>query len=638
MTKKQKKELKNIVISLVVFIVAVLIPYDKLPFSEATVYYFKLACFVGAYIVAGYKVCIEAFGNVIRGNALDECFLMAVASIGAFFVGEYPEAVAVMIFYRIGEFFQNYAVSKSRKSVKALMKIRPDKAIVLKNGTECEVSPDQVDIGETIIVKVGERIPLDGVIVDGASSLDTAAITGESLPRDVKIGDDAVSGCVNLRGTLLIKVSKNAGTSTVSRILEMVENASENKAKAEGFITRFAKVYTPIVVGTAIILAVIPPLILDRDFSTWIYRALNFLVVSCPCALVISVPLSFFGGIGGAAKRGILFKGSNYVEALAKADTFVFDKTGTLTYGNFKVTSVNTNGISEKELLMYAAVAERDSLHPIALSIVNEYEERFGEKIDKNNLSAVTELSGFGINAKAFAKDILVGNVRLMKERGIEILDDPQIQTGTIVYVSVDGKYAGSLVIEDEIKKDSKEGIKRLRKEKIGRTYILTGDRKSVAEKIADNLGVDEVIAELLPEDKVSCLEGIMNIKHEKKPYGNTVAYVGDGINDAPVLARADVGIAMGCLGTDAAIEAADVVIMTDEITKLSEAVRIAKKTKRIVSENVVFSLAVKLAVLILSAVGISNLWWAVFSDVGVCVIAILNSMRTLGITRKNHR
>lgn len=619
MTKKQKKALLRLCAALAAFVLACLL--NLFHVKNLIV----LAVFLLAYVLAGGDVVYKAARNILRGQVFDENFLMSLATIGAFFVGEYPEGVAVMLFYQVGELFQSYAVGKSRKSITSLMQIRPDSANLLKDGIVTEVDPELVSVDDIIVVKPGERIPLDGIITEGSSSLDTAALTGESMPREVTAGDDAISGCINLQGTLHIRVTKEFGESTVSRILDMVENASSQKAKAENFITKFARYYTPIVVVLAVLLAAIPPLVLHEPFSGWIYRALNFLVVSCPCALVISIPLGFFGGIGGAAKQGILMKGSNYLEALAKVDTFVFDKTGTLTKGNFKVTKTEAISCSEEELLFLTAHAEADSSHPIALSVIEAYESSSGKKLSSEGIvSDVKEIAGFGVRALVSGKELLVGNARLLEQEGISF--SAADFTGTVVYTAINGTFAGWIGIEDELKPDAKAAIKELSAVGIRNTVMLTGDKKETGEKIAAELGLREVHAELLPADKVEWLEKLL----AGKTNGNNLAFVGDGINDAPVLARADVGIAMGGLGSDAAIEAADIVIMTDEPGKLPAAIRIAKRTLTIVQQNVIFAIGVKVLVLILSALGLSTMWWAVFADVGVCVLAILNSMRAL--------
>lgn len=621
MTKKQKKMLKKILTSAVILAAACVISYllPEFPFKQ----WVALAVFLAAYIVAGGDVVRKAFLGIKNGQVFDENFLMSIATIGAFFVGEYPEGVLVMVLYQIGELFQAYAVGKSRKSIASLMQIRPDSANLLKDGELTEVSPEKVSVGDFILVKPGEKIPLDGIITDGTSSLDTAALTGEALPREVEPGDTAISGCINLRGTLTIRVTKTFGESTVSKILDMVENASSRKARAENFISKFARYYTPIVVILAVLLAFVPPILLQESFADWIYRALNFLVVSCPCALVISIPLGFFGGIGGAAKQGILMKGSNYLEALANTDAFVFDKTGTLTKGNFKVTKLAPVGMSEQELLKFTALAESQSSHPIAVSIVEEY----AFDVDTTILSDVEELAGFGVRAMVEHKEVLAGNLRLMKEKNISLpADISELTTGTSVYVAVNDTFAGIICVEDELKPDTATALWQLKQAGIKKLVMLTGDKKATGEAIAAKLGLDEVHTELLPADKVTHLEELLT----RQSAGHTLAYVGDGINDAPVLARADIGIAMGGLGSDAAIEAADIVIMTDEPSKLPAAIRIAKRTMAIVRQNIVFALGVKVLVLILSALGYSNMWWAIFADVGVCVIAILNSMRAL--------
>lgn len=632
MTKKQKKMLKKIVAATSVFFVACIISYLLPDFPGKQ--WVSLAIFLTAYLIAGGDVVRKALLGIKNGQMLDENFLMSIATIGAFFVGEYPEGVLVMVLYQIGELFQSYAVGKSRKSITSLMQIRPDSANLLKDGEFKEVSPETVAVGDFILVKPGEKIPLDGIITEGFSSLDTAALTGEALPREVSAGDSAISGCINLRGTLTIQVTKAFGESTVSKILDMVENASAKKAKTENFISRFAHYYTPIVVILAILLAFLPPFILKESFSDWIYRALNFLVVSCPCALVISIPLGFFGGIGGAAKQGILMKGSNYLETLAKTDAFVFDKTGTLTKGNFKVTKLFPVGITEETLLSYTALAESQSTHPIALSIVEEYQTGLkssgSHDIASNNsniVSDVEELTGFGVRALVEGKEILAGNLRLMKEKNIAVPANlSELTIGTSVYVALDGTFAGIICVEDELKPDTQAAIQSLKESGIKKLVMLTGDKKAAGEAIATKLGLNEVHTDLLPADKVTHLEALL----EQQNAGHSLAYVGDGINDAPVLARADIGIAMGGLGSDAAIEAADIVIMTDEPSKLPAAIRIAKRTMVIVRQNIVFALGIKVLVLILSALGLSNMWWAIFADVGVCVIAILNSMRAL--------
>jgi len=628
MTKKQKKMLKKIGTAIAVFAFACIFSFllPDFPFKQ----WLSLALFLTAYLIAGGNVLRKAFLGIKNGQVFDENFLMSLATIGAFFVGEYPEGGMVMILFQIGELFESYAVGKSRKSISALMEIRPDSANLLVNGEVKETAPEAVALGDFILVKPGEKIPLDGIVTEGTSSLDTAALTGEALPKEVSTGDLAISGCINLRGTLTIRVTKTASESTVSKILDMVENASAKKAKAENFISRFAKYYTPVVVILAVLLALVPPIVSGGNWSDWIYRALNFLVVSCPCALVISVPLGFFGGIGGAAKQGILMKGSNYLETLAHTDSFVFDKTGTLTKGNFKVTKLSPVTISETDLLKYTALAESQSSHPIAVSIVEEYKQvctLLSEPVSLSSVSAVEELAGFGVRALTEGKEVFAGNLRLMKEKQIAVPENlSELTVGTAVYVAIDGIFAGTICVEDEIKPDTVPALAKLKASGIKKLVMLTGDKKATGEAIAAKLGLSEVHTELLPADKVTHLEKLL----AGQPSGHALAYVGDGINDAPVLARADVGIAMGGLGSDAAIEAADIVIMTDEPGKLPAAIRIAKGTMAIVRQNIAFALGVKALVLLLSALGYSNMWWAIFADVGVCVIAIINSMRAL--------
>ena len=546
---------------------------------------------------------------------------MTIATIGAFAIGEYPEAVAVMLFYQVGEMFQSYAVDKSRKSIASLMDIRPDFANIKKNGSIEKVSPDKINIGDIIIVKPGEKVPLDGTIVDGNSMLDTSALTGESVPREVSIGDEVLSGSINQNGLIEIKVTKNFGESTVSKILDLVENASSKKSKSENFISKFAKYYTPIVVVIAVLLAIIPPIIFkETEFIQWLYRALTFLVVSCPCALVISIPLGFFGGIGGASKLGVLVKGSNYLEALSKTEVVVFDKTGTLTEGVFEVKKVNSVDITKEDLIKYAAYAESFSNHPIA----NSLKKAYGKDIDNKKISETHELSGLGVNAVVDGKEVFVGNEKLMQEKNIEYIKCNEI--GTILYVAINNQFNGTIIISDKIKADAKETIEKLKKNNVKKIVMLTGDKKAVGESVAKELGLDEVYTELLPNNKVEKVEELMKSKSKK----GKLAFVGDGINDAPVLAISDIGIAMGGLGSDAAIEAADVVLMTDEPSKVVDAIKISKKTLKIVKQNIIFAIAVKILVLILSAIGLSNMWQAVFADVGVSVLAILNALRVL--------
>ena len=568
----------------------------------------------------------KAVRNIFRGKVFDENFLMAVATIGAFAIGEFPEAVAVMLFYQVGELFQSYAVDKSRKSIASLMDIRPDYANIEKDGKIEKVDPDEVKIGDIIIVKTGEKIPLDGVVVEGRSSLDTMALTGESVPRVVKTEDEVLSGCINKDGLLKIRVTKEFGESTVSKILDLVENASSKKSKSENFITKFAKYYTPTVVIIAVLLAFIPPIILKdfNTFSVWLYRALSFLVVSCPCALVISIPLSFFGGIGGASKMGILIKGSNYLEALANTEIVVFDKTGTLTEGIFEVQDIYAEGIEKDELLRIVAHAENYSNHPIAKSVKKAYNKEIDEKIIKNP----QELSGKGIWAKIDEKDILVGNEKLMLEEKIDFKKCDEV--GTILYVAIDKKYVGYVLIADKIKQDSPKTIRELKAMNIKETVMLTGDKKEVGEYVAKKLNMDKVYTELLPDGKVEKVEELLKQKSEN----GKLVFVGDGINDAPVLTISDIGVAMGGLGSDAAIEAADIVIMTDETSKISKAINLSKKTMRIVRENIIFAIFVKIAVLVLTAFGASTMWEAVFADVGVSVIAIINALRMLNIKK----
>lgn len=611
MTKKQKKMLARILISGVLFITAVLLPLTGVT---------RLIAFLIPYAVVGWDVVWRAIRNISHGQVFDENFLMTIATVGAFCVGEFPEGIAVMLFYQVGEWFQNYAVGRSRQSISALMDIRPDYANVEQDGKLVQVDPDEVKIGDTIVIKAGERIPLDGVILEGNSSIDTAALTGESVPRDVEPGDDVISGCINQSGLLRVRVTKVFGESTVSRILDLVENSSAKKAKAENFITKFARYYTPIVVIGAVLLAIIPPLVLGGGWSEWIHRALIFLVISCPCALVISVPLSFFGGIGGASKCGILVKGSNYMETLSHAEIVVFDKTGTLTKGVFNVTAIHPDDCSEAKLLELAALAESYSDHPISRSL----KEAYGMDIDRNRIGDVEELSGRGIQAKVDGHKVCVGNDKLMEEIGVHW--HPCHRLGTTVHVALDGRYVGHIVISDEIKPDAAKAIAELKKVGVRKTVMLTGDAKAVGEKVAQELGLDEVHTQLLPGDKVEEVEKLLTQKSSK---GN-LAFVGDGINDAPVLSRADIGIAMGAMGSDAAIEAADVVLMDDQPSKIADAIRISKKTRRIVHQNIVFALAVKACILLLGALGFANMWEAVFADVGVAVIAILNAMRAL--------
>lgn len=613
-----KKRGIKIIISAILFVLALVIPFSN--------EWINNGLFIISYLVVGFEILKKAVRNIFRGKVFDENFLMAVATIGAFAIGEFPEAVAVMLFYQVGELFQSYAVDKSRKSIASLMDIRPDYANIEKDGKIEKVDPDEVKIGDIIIVKTGEKIPLDGVVVEGRSSLDTMALTGESVPRVVKTEDEVLSGCINKDGLLKIRVTKEFGESTVSKILDLVENASSKKSKSENFITKFAKYYTPTVVIIAVLLAFIPPIIL-KDFSTfsvWLCRALSFLVVSCPCALVISIPLSFFGGIGGASKMGILIKGSNYLEALANTETVVFDKTGTLTEGIFEVQDIYAEGIEKDELLRIVAHAENYSNHPIAKSVKKAYNKEIDENIIKNP----QELSGKGIWARIDEKDILVGNEKLMLEEKIDFKKCDEV--GTILYVAIDKKYVGYVLIADKIKQDSSKTIRELKAMNIKETVMLTGDKKEVGEYVAKKLNMDKVYTELLPDGKVEKVEELLKQKSEK----GKLVFVGDGINDAPVLAISDIGVAMGGLGSDAAIEAADIVIMTDETSKISKAINLSKKTMRIVRENIIFAIFVKIAVLVLTAFGASTMWEAVFADVGVSVIAIINALRMLNIKK----
>ncbi|WP_294386858.1 heavy metal translocating P-type ATPase [uncultured Clostridium sp.] len=574
-----------------------------------------------SYLIIGGEVILSAIKNILRGEIFDENFLMSIATIGAFFIGEYPEAVAVMLFYQIGEVFQGYAVNKSRKSISSLMDIRADYANVLRDGKEVKVSPEEVFIGESIIVKPGERVPLDGIILEGTSFIDTSALTGESVPREVTIGNEILSGSINNNGVLKVKVYKEFRESTVARILELVENASNKKAPTEKFITKFAKVYTPIVVAIAVLVAIIPPIIIkDATFSEWIYKALSILVVSCPCALVVSIPLGFFSGIGAASKKGILVKGGNYLEALKDSEVVVFDKTGSLTKGVFEVTEINAKNITKDELLEITAMGEIHSNHPIAVSIAKAY----GKDINKDEIKDYKEISGHGIEVTIREDDVLLGNSKLMEMNNINYDNIDSI--GTIVHVAINGEYKGNIVISDEIKENVKEALSELKDVGIKNTIMLTGDNKNVADKVAKDIGIDEVYSELLPGDKVSKIEDILSKKNSK----GKVLFVGDGINDAPVLARADIGVAMGGIGSDAAIEAADVVLMKDKIEEISEAIRVSRRTNKILWQNIIFSLGVKVIVMFLVVLGLTNMWAAVFADVGVTLIAVLNSMRII--------
>lgn len=609
------KRLWRIIIGAAVLATAVLLSLNN--------EWLQIALFIISYIIVGGDVVKRAVKNIFKGQVFDESFLMSIATIGAFFIGEYPEGVAVMLFYQVGELFQSYAVGKSRKSIASLMDIRPDYANVKKGDELVKVDPDEVQIGDIIVIKAGEKIPLDGKVIEGSSMIDTSALTGESVPREVEVGSDILSGCININGVITAEVTKEFGESTVSKILDLVENASSKKSNSEQFITKFARYYTPVVVIIAVFLAIIPPLVIDgATFSDWIYRALAFLVVSCPCALVISIPLSFFGGIGGASKKGVLVKGSNYLEALAETEIVVFDKTGTLTKGVFNVQEIHPEGVSKEELLELTAHAESYSNHPISLSLKRAY----SKEIDNGRISDVEEISGHGVIATVDGKKVMAGNIKLMKMMDIPYFKGELI--GTIVHVAVNNKYIGYIVIADEVKEDSAQAIKELKAANIKQTVMLTGDNKSIGSKVAKELGLDKVYAELLPADKVEKLEELFSQKSKK----GKLAFVGDGINDAPVLARADIGIAMGGLGSDAAIEAADVVIMTDEPSKIATAMKISKKTLKIAHQNIVFAIGIKIIVLILSAFGIATMWTAIFADVGVTIIAVLNAFRALNV------
>lgn len=613
MTRKMKKQLGKILISFLLVIISTILKLDN-DFINNILY-------VIAYIIVGYDIILKAIKNIGRGKVFDENFLMSVATIGAFGIGEFPEAVAVMLFYQVGELFQSYAVDKSRKSISSLMDIRPDYANLYRNGKQEKVDPDEVNIGEIILIKPGEKIPLDGIVVEGESMLNTQALTGESVPRHVKVSDEVLSGCMNSDGILKIKVTKKFEESTVAKILDLVENASSRKSKSENFISKFAKYYTPIVVITAVLLAILPPLIIkDALFSDWLYRALSFLVVSCPCALVISIPLSFFGGLGRASKMGILIKGSNYLEALSNTEIIVCDKTGTLTEGVFKVQKIKPVGYSNEELLSYASYAESFSNHPISLSLKQAY----GKEINEKLVTKTKEISGKGVYAKVGKKEVLVGNEKLMKESNIKFETSNDI--GTVVYVAIDNEFAGTIIISDKIKEDSYKAIKEFRKNHVEKIVMLTGDLDHISKNIAEKLEIDSYYAELLPQDKVENIDQLMNQKSD----AGKLLFIGDGINDAPVLAIADIGVAMGGLGSDAAIEAADVVIMTDEPSKVASSIQISKKTMGIVKQNILFAIFIKVGILILSAFGIASMWAAVFADVGVSILAILNALRIL--------
>ncbi len=621
MNKKQKKVLIRIIVAFVLLVILSFVPVDG---------WIKFALYMIPYLVIGYDILKKAVKGIMNRQVFDENFLMAVATVGAIALGDYKEGVAVMLFYQIGELFQSYAVGKSRRNISELMDIRPDYANVEQDGELVQVDPDEVEIGTVILVKPGEKIPIDGVIVEGASSLNTSALTGESLPREAKEGDEVISGCINMTGLLKIRTTKEFGESTVSKILELVENSSSRKSRSENFISKFARIYTPAVCYGAVALALIPPIVrmvfmgLPADFGTWIYRALTFLVISCPCALVISIPLSFFAGIGGASKEGVLVKGSNYLETLSQTKYVVFDKTGTMTQGVFEVSGIYPAALSKEEVVEYAACAESYSSHPISKSLQKAY----GKEIDKNRVTDVKEISGKGVTAQVDGRLVAAGNGKLMDQLGVPYTVCNEV--GTLVYVAVDGKFAGCILISDLLKPHAKEAIAALKNAGVTKTVMLTGDTKRVAEAVAEELGIHEVCSELLPADKVSKVEELLAKKSEKEK----LAFVGDGINDAPVLSRADIGIAMGALGSDAAIEAADIVLMDDDPLKIAKAIKISRKCIRIVYENIYFAIGIKVICLILGALGIANMWAAIFADVGVMVIAVLNAIRALFVKR----
>lgn len=625
MNKKQKKMLIRIILAAVMVIVFNFIPLEGLP---------RLILYLATYLVIGYDILRKAWKGILNRRMFDENFLMAIATVGAFALaiysrsGDYNEAIAVMLFYQIGELFQSYAVGKSRRNISALMDIRPDYANIERDGKLEQVDPDEVEIDSVIVVQPGEKVPLDGIVLEGNSTLNTSALTGESLPRDVKQGDEIISGCINMTGVLKIRTTKEFGESTVSKILELVENSSSRKSKSEDFISKFARIYTPAVCYGALALALLPPLVQmlflggTAQWGTWIYRALTFLVISCPCALVISIPLSFFAGIGGASKEGVLIKGSNYMETLSKTKYVVFDKTGTLTKGVFEVTAIHHNEMEEKKLLEYAALAECASSHPISKSLQKAY----GQEIERNRVRDIQEISGHGVVAKVDGHEVAAGNSKLMKKLGVEYKDCHKV--GTIIHIAIDGKYEGHIVISDVLKPHAEEVVSRLKKAGVKKTVMLTGDARAVAEQAAKALGIDEVYSELLPGDKVEKVEALLKQKTEKEK----LAFVGDGINDAPVLTRADIGIAMGALGSDAAIEAADVVLMDDDPLKISKAIKISRKCLNIVYQNIAFALVIKFGCLALGAVGIANMWFAIFADVGVMILAVLNAIRALRV------
>ena len=621
MNKKQKKVLIRIIITFVLLILLRFIPVEG---------YVRMALYMIPYLVIGYDILKKAFKGIKNRQVFDENFLMAVATIGAIALGDYQEGTSVMLFYQIGELFQSYAVGKSRRNISELMDIRPDYANVEKDGELEQVDPDEIEIGTVIVVQPGEKVPIDGVVVEGTSSLNTSALTGESVPREVSVDDEIISGCINMTGLLKIRTTKEFGESTVSKILELVENASSRKSRSENFISKFAKIYTPAVCYGALALAILPPIVrmafmgLAPEWGDWVYRALTFLVISCPCALVISIPLSFFAGIGGASREGVLVKGSSFLETLSQTKIVVFDKTGTMTKGVFEVNGIHHSPYKDEELLEYAALAESYSTHPISKSLQRAY----GKPIDKNRVSDVEEIGGHGLTAKVDGKVVAAGNAKLMKKLGIEYHDCSHV--GTIVHVAIDGKYAGHILISDVIKEHAAEAIAALKKSGIEKTVMLTGDAKNVADHVAAQLGIDEVCSELLPGDKVEKVEELLTKKSEK----DKLAFVGDGINDAPVLSRADIGIAMGALGSDAAIEAADIVLMDDDPLKISKAIRISRKCIRIVYENIYFAIGIKVICLVLGALGIANMWFAIFADVGVMILAVLNAIRTLFVKK----
>ena len=616
MTKKMKKKLIRIIISFILLVIAFILKLDNTIINNIL--------FIISYLIVGYDIILKALRNITRGKVFDENFLMTIATLGDFFISEFPEAVAVMLFYQVGELFQSYAVDKSRKSVASLMDIRPDYANLYHDKKTERVDPNKVKVGDIILIKPGEKIPLDGIVVEGSSTLNTLALTGEAVPRSISVNDEVLSGCINNEGILKVKVTKEFGESTVSKILDLVENASSRKSKSENFISKFAKYYTPIVVIIAILLALIPPLLTDTNFKTWLYRALSFLVVSCPCALVISIPLSFFAGIGASSRIGVLVKGSNYLEALANTEIVVCDKTGTLTEGIFEVQKVNPIGYSKEDLLRYTSYAESYSNHPIALSI----KEAYGKDINEKLVTKTKELKGKGIIAKVESKEVLVGNEKLMIEYNIDYIKSNDI--GTVIYIAIDKTFAGTIIISDKIKEDAYKAVKEFRENNVKKIVMLTGDREEISKNVSKELKLDKYYAELLPQDKVKKVESLMKEKSES----GKLVFIGDGINDAPVLALSDIGVAMGGLGSDAAIEAADIVIMTDEPSKLANAIKISKKTMQIVKENIIFAITVKILVLLLSAVGIATMWAAVFADVGVSVIAIINALRILRVKK----